>query len=162
MAKLKAQLTMTSARKIAANRRNALKSTGPRGAAAKHRTRRNAERHGLAARITYDADRLARVESLAQELAGATSDFITLELARAIARAELDIEQIHRVKAGLINTAASSMTIATTRGEALTPDPLAAAIAQVLPELVKIDRYERQAAVRRDRALRDLLCRRRS
>jgi hypothetical protein len=152
---------MTSARKIAANRRNAVKSTGPRGAAAKHRTRRNAERHGLA-RITFDADRLARVEALAQELAGATSDFITLELARAIARAELDIEQIHRVKAGLINTAALSMTIATTRGEALTPDPLAAAIAQVLPELVKIDRYERQAAVRRDRALRDLLCRRRS
>ena len=48
MAKLKTQLTMTSARKIAANRRNAVKSTGPRGAAAKHRTRRNAERHGLA------------------------------------------------------------------------------------------------------------------
>ncbi|HEY6618090.1 MAG TPA: hypothetical protein VIY68_00965 [Steroidobacteraceae bacterium] len=109
---------MPSARKIAANRRNAVKSTGPRGAAAKRRTRRNAERHGLAARIAYDADRLARVEALAQELAGTTSDFIIVELARAIARAELDIEQIHRLKAGLINTAASAIAIATTRGEA--------------------------------------------
>jgi hypothetical protein len=147
---------MTSARKIAANRRNAAKSTGPRRAAAKRRTRRNAERHGLAARIVFDADRLVRVEALAQELVGATSDFTTLELARAIARAELDLEQIRRLKAALINAAASSIAIAKTRGE-VTPDPLAAAIGQVLPELIKIDRYERQTAVRRDGALRGLI-----
>jgi hypothetical protein len=40
---------MTSPRQIEANRRNAIKSTGPRTQAGKDRTRRNALRHGLTA-----------------------------------------------------------------------------------------------------------------
>src|SRR5207302_1384979 len=40
---------MTSYRQIEANRRNALKSTGPRTEAGKQQSRRNALRHGLTA-----------------------------------------------------------------------------------------------------------------
>ena len=40
---------MTSYRQIEANRRNALKSTGPRTVAGKEQSRRNAIRHGLTA-----------------------------------------------------------------------------------------------------------------
>src|SRR6516164_2317033 len=40
---------MTSYRQIEANRRNALRSTGPRTEAGKLQSRRNAVRHGLAA-----------------------------------------------------------------------------------------------------------------
>ena len=40
---------MTTFRQIEANRRNALKSTGPKMAAGKERSRRNAVRHGLTA-----------------------------------------------------------------------------------------------------------------
>ena len=40
---------MTSFRQIEANRRNALRSTGPITEAGKHRSRRNAVRHGLCA-----------------------------------------------------------------------------------------------------------------
>ena len=39
---------MASERQIAANRRNAKKSSGPRSAVGKARSRRNALRHGLA------------------------------------------------------------------------------------------------------------------
>lgn len=46
---------MSSEAKIAANRRNAQKSTGPRSAAGKARTRHNAFKHGLAAPDSYDA-----------------------------------------------------------------------------------------------------------
>jgi len=40
---------MTSFRQIEANRRNALKSTGPKTLNGKHSSRRNAVRHGLTA-----------------------------------------------------------------------------------------------------------------
>jgi hypothetical protein len=46
---------MTSFRQIAANRLNALRSTGPRTQEGKHRSRRNARRHGLAAETVIDA-----------------------------------------------------------------------------------------------------------
>ncbi len=46
---------MTSARQIAANRRNAAKSTGPKSAKGKERSRRNALRHGLTAETVINA-----------------------------------------------------------------------------------------------------------
>src|SRR5438270_9275941 len=46
---------MTSLRKIQANRRNALKSTGPRTEAGKHAARCNAVRHGLTAETVIGA-----------------------------------------------------------------------------------------------------------
>jgi len=46
---------MTSYRQIEANRRNALKSTGPRTEAGKETSRRNAVRHGLTAETVIDA-----------------------------------------------------------------------------------------------------------
>ena len=46
---------MTSYRQIEANRRNALKSTGPRTAAGKQTSRRNAVRHGLTAETAIGA-----------------------------------------------------------------------------------------------------------
>jgi hypothetical protein len=49
------QLPMTSYRQIEANRRNALKSTGPRTEAGKEISRRNAVRHGLTAETIITA-----------------------------------------------------------------------------------------------------------
>src|SRR5262245_13786963 len=46
---------MSSIKKIAANRRNALKSTGPRSEAGKQRSRCNALRHGLTAETVIAA-----------------------------------------------------------------------------------------------------------
>ena len=49
------QLAMTSYRQIEANRRNALKSTGPKTEAGKQASRRNAVRHGLTAETVIGA-----------------------------------------------------------------------------------------------------------
>lgn len=51
---------MTSFRQIEANRRNALKSTGPNTEAGKHRSRRNAVRHGLVLKRSSDSLNLSR------------------------------------------------------------------------------------------------------
>jgi hypothetical protein len=45
---------MTTFRQIEANRRNALKSTGPKTECGKHKSRRNAVRHGLMAETVVD------------------------------------------------------------------------------------------------------------
>ena len=45
---------MTSFRQIEANRRNAISSTGPSTEEGKHRTRRNAVRHGLCAETVIE------------------------------------------------------------------------------------------------------------
>jgi hypothetical protein len=47
--------SMTSYRQIEANRRNALKSTGPKAEAGKQASRRNAVRHGLTAETVINA-----------------------------------------------------------------------------------------------------------
>src|SRR5271169_148371 len=62
--------SMTSERKIAANRKNARKSTGPRSNAGRAASRHNARRHGLATGIGSDPALRDDIEILAKLLAG--------------------------------------------------------------------------------------------
>ena len=61
---------MTSARKVAANRRNSCKSCGPRTAAGKAIASRNALRHGLSADIHRQPAPSAEIEQLASAICG--------------------------------------------------------------------------------------------
>jgi hypothetical protein len=175
---------MASERQVAANRRNARKSAGPRSGAGKNRSSRNAYRHGLTLNITSTAAFAKQLHKLARKIAGNTDDAITLERARAIAQAELDLARVRRAKVALIERACTfgeleppqvlnSVTQlirfvnAVDRGRLILPNPFdpsatmprqepdrsAEAVRRVLPELRKLDRYERRAAVRRDRAV---------
>ena len=75
----RSRLIMASARQIAANRANARKSSGPRSAAGKTRSSQNACRHGLSRRMS--GAKFARaVEALAHDIAGDTTDQVTLGL----------------------------------------------------------------------------------
>ena len=175
---------MASERQIAANRRNARKSTGPRLGAGKKRASRNAYRHGLTLSITSTAAFAKQLDKLAREIAGDTEDPILLEHARTIAQSELDLARVRRAKVALIERACtfgeleppqvlSSVTQiirlvnALDRGRLILPKPVdssatmpsqepyrsAEAVRRVLPELRKLDRYERRAAVRRHQAV---------
>ena len=98
---------MASERQIAANRRNARKSTGPRSGAGRKRASRNAYRHGLTLNITSTAAFAKQLNKLARKIAGDTKDAITLERARAIAQAELDLARVRRAKVSLIERASA-------------------------------------------------------
>ena len=176
---------MASERQIAANRRNARKSTGPRSGAGKARASRNAYRHGLTLSITSSAEYAKQLETLVHKIAGDTKDAVKLERARAIAQAELELARVRRAKVALIERASAfgelvppPLTVtqmirlidAFERGRIIPkpidasatmpsrePDRSAEAIRRVLPELCKLERYERRAAARRDRALLNLI-----
>ena len=93
---------MATERQIAANRRNARKSTGPRSSAAKRRTSRNAYRHGLTLSLTSSAAFAKRLDEFARKIAGDSKSEIILQLARAAAEAELDLARIRQIKVALI------------------------------------------------------------
>jgi hypothetical protein len=108
-----------------------------------------------------------------------------LEYARAFAQAELDLARVRRAKVALMERASAfgeldppQLTVtqmirvfnAFERGRLIVPKPIdasatmpspepdrsAEAARRVLPELRKLDRYERRAAAQRDRAVLDM------
>ncbi len=100
-------LTMASERQIAANRRNARKSTGPRSGAGRKRASRNAYRHGLTLSISSTAAYAKQLDKLVRKIAGDTEDEIVLERARAVAQAELELARVRRAKVALIERASA-------------------------------------------------------
>jgi hypothetical protein len=92
---------MASERQIAANRRNARNSTGPRSASGRKGASQKAFRHGLTTRLSSAA--FAReVETLARHIAGDSANQIALELAHDAAAAELELARVRRVRTALI------------------------------------------------------------
>jgi hypothetical protein len=179
---------MATEHQIAANRRNARKSSGPRSTAGKRRASRNALRHGLTAQTVFNADRAGKAERLAREIAGVTDDGLVLEYGRAAAVAELDLAQIRRVKIALIERimelGALENPIMQLNGPQMwrylqslyggkpfvlpdnaatmpagEPERSVEAVRRALPELRKLARYERAAASRRDKAIYHMIAR---
>jgi hypothetical protein len=185
---------MVSARKLMANRLNALKGIGPRSAAGKKRTAGNARTHGLFS-LRDRAASIEEVEGLTRELAGGRTDTVILELARSAAEAEIDLRRVRRAKLALIERVLEfgslklprffrtdlrevrwliAMDDWSERGwrgrrpnrpmaeDLLTgmpesePERTLEAMRRVMPELVKLERYEKRAAGRRNQAIRQM------
>src|SRR5690242_11148691 len=127
---------MTSAAKIRANRRNALRSTGPRSRVGKATAARNSRRHGLTLPVLADPSLTPEVVALARRIEtsefGRTADAAGHALACRIAETAIDFDRVRRAKLALF--------------AALDADP---GDARALMRLSRLDRYERRAFARR-------------
>ena len=178
---------MATARQIAANRHNARRSSGPRSGEGKRRSSQNAYRHGLSAGVNGHVESVKDIEALASQIAGNSTDVVVLECARTMAQAEFDLARIRRLKVALVSrvmafgefeppaTFQSLREInrfckGFDRGELILPERSkprampttepersAEAIRHALPELMRLNRYERHAAARRAQAMHTLL-----
>jgi hypothetical protein len=106
---------VTSPRKIAANRLNAQRSSGPRSSVGKNRVSYNAVRHGLAALKHFDAVRPSDIELMARALCGDDIDPLLFEQAQMIAETELLLRCVRAERIAVIerlrNVAAFPLSI---------------------------------------------------
>lgn len=133
---------MTSDRKIASNRNNAKKSTGPRSEGGRQRTKLNALRHGLAVAIGSQPCFSEDIEALTKALVGDGGP--PSEFARQAAEAEIDLLRIRKIRALQLAAIADN------------PGAQSEAYAKLAKNLSKVERYERRAISRRKNALQIL------
>ena len=129
---------MPSDRKIAANRQNSQRSTGPRTAPAKKRIRRNAVRHGFAAAIVNASGIPAETNRLAQVICGSAGGPAQREQAQIIAECELLLLRVRAARVRAFEDISLKVSDATS----------------CLERLMKLERYERRLLSRRKYAIR--------
>lgn len=95
---------MTSEKKRQANRANARRGTGPRTRAGKRRSRQNALKHGLTAKLRDHPVWHDDIERLAGALAPNVDDPVALDHARIAAEAQLQAQRARHAKAVLYGT----------------------------------------------------------
>jgi hypothetical protein len=139
---------MTSPAKIYANRRNALRSTGPRTEAGKARSHRNALKHGLSVPLDRDASSSKQVEVLTTELMELISK--PREFIRSIAEQQLEVARIRQVRIGMIELEETGEDLNGLSAEARVTMATAAA----LSEIAVLGRYERRAVSKFNKTLR--------
>jgi hypothetical protein len=159
---------MSTARRIEANRANARGSTGPRTAAGKTRSSRNARRHGLSVPVDRDPALMTEVEEFARRLFGEVEDAESAALARAFAEAEVDLARVKRARLELMrrvlalpssdesaeDDAIGDAAVDEAPSEWASSAVSEAAVSDAIRQLATLNRYERRARARRRRAVR--------
>jgi len=129
------RLEMASEKQIAANRANAMRSTGPKTVAGRLKSSRNAFRHGLSGPARSDPMTLAKVDDIAHVLAGEQATEDQLTSVADFTRAQLELLRIRSIRTELLAKI----------------DPNDNNL-QELQRLAALDRYERYALTKRRRA----------
>ena len=131
---------MATEKQIAANRANAKHSTGPRTAAGKLKSSRNAYRHGLSGPMPLDLPSTAEVNFMALELAGEYATEDRLVSAAHFASAQMELLRIREIRTDQF------AKVDLNGGDNL----------KELQHLAALDRYERYALTKRRRASKKL------
>ncbi len=134
---------MASDRQIAANRRNSLKSTGPRGPGGKARAAANSRKHGLASNLSRDAMAFAAADRLADAIFQ-THGGLSRAAARRVAVATFELKNVQKMRAAAMEAVMSANESST----------LSEQLEGLLLNLKTIDRYEVRAISKQKRALR--------
>lgn len=153
---------MTTERQRQANKRNAARSTGPRSAGGKSRASGNALKHGLTTSVASDpamAEEIARI-AMAIGAGSAGLDPVQDDNARIAAEAQLELGRVRAFKAKLSPTQLITADTPAIENPVSAAKPnwraeLEAALREA-PQQRRIERYERRAFSRRNRALRKL------
>jgi hypothetical protein len=130
---------MLTAAKLAANRLNALKSTGPRTAAGKARAAQNARRHGLRGVFLVDEGFTQEIKDLARRIAGEGAPEEIFALACRVAETLLDYARMRHAR-----------LLAMREDPDFTKTP-----EKTIRQVAAIDRYQGRAFSRRSRAIRE-------
>jgi hypothetical protein len=147
---------MATDRQIAANRRNGALSRGPKTAAGKARSSRNALKHGLAVPITRDRATARKIRRAARQLSP-SDEGDAIRNAHIAAEASFDLARVRTVFwAAFARTSISYTANAEIDDTCSTGSGKSGAPIRTWAELDKLDRYERRAFSRRSRARRAL------
>ena len=149
---------MTSARRVSANRRNAHDSTGPRTRRGKSRASRNAYRHGLEAINFGVAGLPKKVTRLAQSICVDASDPFLYEQALIVAESQILVARVRAARVMAIETVrdTSAASASAVRKQSVEASDDIQCLPRALPELLRLERYERRALSRRNGAMRRL------
>jgi hypothetical protein len=170
---------MTSRARIASNRSNGRKSRGPRTAAGKSRSSVNALRHGLAAITHRDSALPPKIECIAKTLCGDDPNPLLLEQALIIAENEVMLQRVRAARVAAIEQRlqdthkkveidrpvernSAQVQARETTHDARQPDAIElknelAAMWDAMPELDRLERFERRAWLHRKRAIRNFM-----
>jgi hypothetical protein len=154
---------MITPRKCRANQINSRASTGPKSAKGKARAAANAYRHGLAVPVWSDPELSLQADALARRIAD-DSGSQDLPLARSIAEAQIDLVRVRRARRERLAHWCSGLHALLLMPDQIPDDGdllqfftdiknVSRDVQLLSRRLEKIDRYEKRAISRRNRAI---------
>ena len=132
---------MTTCARIRANRQNSTRSTGPRTKSGKARSSQNAKKHSLTLPLHLIPSLEPEIEALARLIVPHDAGPACYEAARSVAEAQIDLRRVKAARSLLLNAQDDTREVAEMIGD-------------LARDLLRLDRYERNARWRRKQAVR--------